>query len=114
MNWIQLNSIEQLSEITQESENQQILIFKHSTTCSISATALARIERKWNQAELSDTKTYFLDLLRYRPISGAVATTYKVEHESPQVLLIKNGNCIYHESHWAISYEDIKEQIIQK
>ena len=62
MNWIQLNSIEQLSEITQESENQQILIFKHSTTCSISATALARIERKWNQAELSDTKTYFLDL----------------------------------------------------
>ncbi len=113
MNWVQLTDIEQLSAINQESKNQTVLIFKHSTSCSTSATALARLERKWNLDELSEIKTYFLNLLRYRSLSNAIADAYQVEHESPQVLLIQDGQCVYHESHWGISYDEIKEQLVQ-
>ncbi len=104
MNWINLTDIEQIKTIVEESQHEAVLIFKHSTRCSISSTALNRLERAWN---LENAKAYYLDLIANRPISNALAEQFEVEHQSPQVLIIKNGNCVYHESHWDISYEGI-------
>ena len=109
MNWNKITDPQQLSQIKEESAQQPILIFKHSISCSTSATALARLERKWNQEEVGHLKPYYLDLVRFRPISNAIAEKFEVEHESPQVLIIQNGKTIYHESHWGIDYEKIKE-----
>jgi bacillithiol system protein YtxJ len=81
------------------------LLFKHSTRCSISTVALERL----NKSSLSDrVPAYLLDLLSYREISNAIATRLQVPHESPQVLLIKNGECFYDESHLSITVEDIE------
>jgi bacillithiol system protein YtxJ len=53
---------------------------------------------------------YYLDLIRFRPVSSKVADTFGVDHESPQILLIRNGQCVYDESHMGITMDDILEQ----
>lgn len=107
MNWIPLTSPEQLAIIQQASFSRTQVIFKHSTRCSISSTVLSRLERG-TAPEAIDF--YFLDLLNYRPLSAQIAEQFRVHHESPQVLLIRNGECIYDESHTAITPEEIAEQ----
>ncbi|MCU0471076.1 MAG: bacillithiol system redox-active protein YtxJ [Arcicella sp.] len=108
MNWNTLTEINQLQTIKEESYNYPVLILKHSTTCSISSTALNRLERNWKQEKVGDLKPYYLDLLRYRPISNEIANLFKVEHQSPQVLIIQNGDCIYDASHFDISFGELE------
>ena len=107
MNWNQLTSIEQLSQIDELSETKPVLVLKHSTTCSISRASLGRIERTWSEENNEIITLYYLDLLAYRNVSNEIAQHYDVKHESPQVLLIKNGKCIYSESHMAINMPEI-------
>lgn len=111
MNWNKLDDEEVLEKIDSESAAQPVMIFKHSTRCSISAAALNRMERNWNDSDSEKVKPYFLDLLANRSLSNSVAERYNVQHESPQVLVIKNGQCIYNASHMDISYKDILEQV---
>jgi bacillithiol system protein YtxJ len=108
MNWNTITEIEQLQAIKEESYNYPVLILKHSTTCSISGTALNRLERNWKQEKVGELKPYYLDLLRYRPISAEIANFFKVEHQSPQVLVIQNGECIYNASHFDISFAELE------
>jgi bacillithiol system protein YtxJ len=108
MKWNQLKAADQLEAIKKESTVTNILIFKHSTRCNISRTSLDRLERKWNDQEMSNVKPYFLDLLNFREISGLIAQQFNVEHESPQILLINNGKAILDQSHFSIDYDQIK------
>ena len=109
--WIQLTQPEQLVDIVRESEDQTVLIFKHSTSCSISAAAKSRLERQWADAGLENVKLYYLDLLRYRPISNEIAEKFGVRHESPQLLLIQQGECRYDASHMGIRLSDVQSQL---
>lgn len=113
LNWSPLNDTRTLEDLDASSfldSHQAILIFKHSTRCSISAMSLSRLERKWD-VEPSKVPAYFLDLLNHRDISNAIAEKYQVEHQSPQVLLIKNGKCIYDASHGDIEASEIKRHL---
>ncbi|GAA4733802.1 bacillithiol system redox-active protein YtxJ [Flavisolibacter ginsenosidimutans] len=104
MNWNYLTDEGQLQEIISQSQTKPQVIFKHSTRCSISAVALQRMQ-KAKQPDGLDF--YFLDLLAHRPLSNKVAEVFGVHHESPQVLLIKDGKCIFDESHLGISMNDL-------
>jgi len=108
MNWIDLYDIQQLADIKELSKTRPQVIFKHSTRCSISTMAKSRLERN-EQPETGDF--YYLDLLKYRSISDQVAEDFGVAHQSPQILLIKNTECVYEESHSGIQMDDITEQI---
>ncbi len=110
MNWTPLTSEAQLQEIINTSE-QPAVIFKHSTRCSISATALNRLERAWKDAEMAPVKAYYLDLLSYRPVSNQIESTFGITHQSPQLLLIRNGKCVYNSSHFDITYPALREQL---
>lgn len=106
MEWNQLTSAEQLTVIKEKSAQKPQVIFKHSTRCSISSVAWQRLQK----GALPDgADFYFLDLLKYRPLSNAVADEFGVHHESPQVLVVKEGKCIYDESHMSISLNDVIE-----
>lgn len=112
MNWEHLTEASQLENIIQESNQTTVGIFKHSTRCSISSTALDRLERNWAKAEQKGgLKMYYLDLIAHRDISNKIATDLGVEHESPQFILLKNGEVVYHESHYGINLDEILEQI---
>ena len=109
--WQPLTQAEQLQDIVRESHEKPVLIFKHSTTCSISAAAKGKMERQWADAGLTDTKLYYLDLLRFRPISAEIAQKFGIRHESPQLLLIKDGECQYNASHMGIRLSDVKSVV---
>ena len=104
--WIPLNQIEQLTEI--QSNPGLTLIFKHSTQCPVSSMAKKSFE--WDLDKIpSEVSLYFLDLIRFRNISNAIAEKWNVLHESPQVILIEAGKAIFHESHAEISAIKIGE-----
>jgi bacillithiol system protein YtxJ len=108
-----LTDEKQLAEIRQNSFNinlKAILLFKHSTRCSISDVALNRLERAW-KLPVETVPAYYLDLIKFRNISSLIAQELEVEHQSPQILIIKNGKCIYTASHSEISYAAIIEKM---
>ncbi len=111
MNWIPLTTEDQLLQIKERSATVPQVIFKHSTRCGTSSMVLSRLERS-DVPALVDF--YFLDLIRYRNISNKIAEVFNVYHESPQILLIKNGECVYDESHMGIQMDELVEQAAAK
>ncbi len=108
MSWNDLTEEAQLDAIKKESAQKPVVILKHSTRCSISSMAKGRLERSVAPEGVS---FYYLDLIRYRNISNKIAEVFGVHHESPQVLIIRNGSCVYDDSHNGISMEEIIEQV---
>lgn len=108
MEWISLEDTKQLDEILAESARGPVLIYKHSTRCSISLMAFDRLERSWDASATGNLKRYFLDLLSFRDISNQIAERFNVEHQSPQILLISGGKSVLDLSHYEISFERIK------
>lgn len=105
MNWIPLINEHQLEEIKINSSDKPQLIFKHSSRCSISSMARNRLDKNEFPEGID---FYFLDIINHRNISNKIASDFKVHHESPQVLLINKGTCVYNESHSGIQMDEIK------
>ncbi len=110
INWKTLDRKEQIEEIAALSYQRPCIIYKHSTRCSLSSISRYRLESGWDFME-SEIAAYFLDVIEYRGISQEAARYFEVHHESPQLLLIRNGECIYDASHLDISAEELKESI---
>jgi monothiol bacilliredoxin len=107
MNWISLETEQQVQEIKERSHARLQVIFKHSIRCGVSGVVKHRLE-KGKLPE--DIDYYFLDIIHNRIISNQIAEEFKVYHESPQVLLISKGECVYDESHTGISSQEIMAQ----
>ena len=108
MNWREFTTEEALEEIKTRSAEKPQVIFKHSTRCSISSMAKSRLERA---VAPEGIEFNYLDLIAHRNVSAKIADVFDVEHASPQVLIIKDGNCIYDESHNAINMDEIVEAV---
>ncbi|QQR97364.1 MAG: bacillithiol system redox-active protein YtxJ [Sphingobacteriales bacterium] len=101
MNWEILTDKQQFDSLMQ---NETLFaVFKHSTRCSISSMAKNRIEKEWNH----QFPIYYLDLLQHRDVSNHIADVTNIEHQSPQLIVIKNGKPIYDASHNFIYVNDI-------
>ncbi len=100
--WQELTSLEQLGHIEEISKTKTQAIFKHSTRCGISRMVLRNFESSF---DLNDDQVdlYYLDLLNYRDISSEIATRFQVFHESPQFIIIRNGETVHHSSHSMIT-----------
>ena len=109
INWIPLTFMGQLDEMVAFSKNKPAVIFKHSTRCSVSRFALKQFENEFGVEERVDA--YFLDLLEHRDISNAIASRFGVYHQSPQLLLIKEGKSVYDVSHSDIDAEELKGKL---
>lgn len=107
-NWIPLEHVGQLDELVAYSEQNTVLIFKHSSRCSVSRFALKQFERDFDIENLgTEVLVYFLDLLQYREISNEIAGRFQVTHQSPQLILVKNGKSVYDVSHSDIDAAEI-------
>ncbi|MEZ4853697.1 bacillithiol system redox-active protein YtxJ [Flavobacterium sp.] len=109
MNWIALASLQQLDEIIEQSTSKAIVIFKHSTRCGVSRMVLNQFEKEYLSEDKVDL--YFLDLLNHRDISNEIANRFEVVHQSPQLLLIKNGVVVYDASHNDINAMELENFI---
>ena len=108
--WIPLVTVEQLGDIDKKSFEKPQVIFKHSTTCGISRMALNQFTSQYSIPE-GQLDLYFLDLKSYRQVSNEVANKFNVVHESPQLLIVKNGKVVSHASHGGIIELDLQGKI---
>jgi bacillithiol system protein YtxJ len=108
--WNDLTQLKQLEDIIEESAETPVVIFKHSTRCSISRMALKSFEREY-AIEEGKAKPYFLDLLEHRDVSNEIASRFDVQHQSPQLILIKNGKAVYNSSHSDIDAATVKNKL---
>ena len=109
IDWRPLTDIGQLNEIINESTQKPVAIFKHSTRCGVSRMSLKEFESEF---DLHDFVTpYFVDLLENQQVSAAIEKRFGIEHQSPQLILIKNGEPIYDASHGNIYADDLKRYL---
>lgn len=111
MDWNILESISQLDEIKELSGEKPVLIFKHSTRCSVSGMAWDRLKRNWKKEDSEKVTPYFLDLIRHRDVSNQIEKVFSVYHESPQIIIVKSGKAVYDNSHMGINYADIMGRV---
>ena len=110
MNWIPLKSEDQINDIKNNSEKNPQIIFKHSTRCSISSMAKNRLDKSENP---EGADFYYLDIINYRSVSNKIAEEFRILHQSPQVIVINGGKCVYNESHSGIHMDEIKSIVEQ-
>ncbi len=105
-----MENMSDLSKASDLSIECPVLLFKHSTRCSISSMALSSFNREW---QLSEDKCliYYLDILKFRDISNEIARLTGVIHQSPQAILLSGKIAIYSASHGAIDAESIEKLI---
>lgn len=106
---IELATLPQLDSIFEKSYQKPQLLFKHSTRCSISSMALNRMNK--GLSKMKDFDIHYLDLIAHRDVSNAIASKTAVEHQSPQVIVLKEGKAVYSATHHAIDPEEIAGSI---
>lgn len=107
--WRPLSDLGQLNEIVSESTDKTVIVFKHSTRCGVSRMVLKQFENEFDLHE--EVIPYFLDLLAHRNVSNEIASRFGVFHQSPQLIVIKNGNAVFNHSHSDINAKDLKRYI---
>lgn len=110
VNWHPLTRMEQLEQMEKESAEQPVALFKHSTSCGVSAFVRRNLETSLKDGGEGSSKLYFLDLLAHRDISNEVARRWGVQHESPQLIILQDGKVVDHASHSSISASMIQNR----
>ena len=106
--WKLLTSLEQLPQLEEASKTRPVAIFKHSTRCGISRMVLRQFESGY-EIDPAHMDLYFLDLLRYREVSDEVGIRFQVIHQSPQLIVLKNGITVAHASHHGIRPHELEQ-----
>ena len=112
LTWNNISSESDVDQLVDLSHSHPVVIFKHSTRCSISSMIKGRMEREApDPKEAKDFKAYYLDLIQFRSVSNWIAQKFGVEHESPQVIVLQNSKVVYQASHTSIHWDDILDAI---
>lgn len=110
--WKTLTTVEEAASLIERSKEKPVGIFKHSIRCGISSMVKYQLEGSWNFGP-EEIDFYYLDLITYRPTSNAVAELTGVHHQSPQLIVLQNGQVVHHSSHHAISVANIHQVLKQ-
>lgn len=109
VNWVHLDAENKLNDLIKESNDKPVMFFKHSTRCSISSMALSRLESNW---DLEDAVIpVYLDLIAHRDLSNKLVEVFTVDHQSPQIILVKDGISVLDISHSEISVDAVKKSL---
>ena len=109
--WKPLTTLRVLEELGIESYHRPVFIFKHSTRCNISSIAKMRLEDQWNSKTDQAASFYVLDVIANRDLSSLVAQQFEIYHESPQILVIIDGECTHDASHFDITADELREVV---
>jgi len=109
VHWKDLQQMSDLAIIDGISSNKPVMIYKHSTRCGVSLTVKRNLEKSWNSELEQLLEPWYLDLLNHRDISNEIAKRYGIGHESPQILVIRNGKCIFDASHGEVEMDEVQK-----
>ena len=113
IHWNEIRDDVSPEELSELSNTDLLLIFKHSTRCGTSYMALDRLTEQWDSEKVEGLRSCFLDVISYRELAREIGAFFKVPHQSPQLLLIRNGECIFESSHSGIKFSDV-EAVMRK
>ena len=99
----ELLSVDEWNEVLEKSKEEPILVLKHSTTCPISTGAFSRVD-----GFETDIPKYFLKVRESRPVSNEIESALDVVHQSPQLIMLKEGKAVWNASHTVITENEIK------
>lgn len=107
--WVNITEEQDIEDLEKRSFEKPVVIFKYSTRCGISRITLRKFET--DLPENLDVAYYFMDLVKYRSLSNEIADRLKVRHESPQLIVLKDGKVIHHSSHQDINAKQLSDYI---
>ena len=105
--WRHITEMSHLDEIVEASKSKPQLIYKHSTRCGVCSMVRNRLDSEWSHNGRIDP--WHLDLLAHRDISNAIANRFNIRHESPQIIILSNGNAVVHVSHASLGSRDLDQ-----
>lgn len=97
----EIHDTEELAALFEKSNEQPIVLFKHSTTCPISSGVYQEVSK-------ADADINLIVVQHARSVSNAVAEKTGVRHESPQAIILKNEQVVYHASHYDVTAQDVE------
>lgn len=100
----EVNTIEEIDSLIEKSNEQAVIFFKHSTTCPISHG----VHREVSNA---DAEINLIIVQTARAVSNHIAEKTGVRHESPQAIVVKNGEVVYHASHYDVTADDLENSL---
>lgn len=106
-----LTSLEQWEDALKATSERPLLVFKHSTSCSISAGAYEDFVHFVEDSKRPDVDYAIVHVIEDRPVSNAIAETLGVRHQSPQAILVREQKPVWDESHWKITYDFLAEKL---
>jgi bacillithiol system protein YtxJ len=106
-----LTSVDQWEQAVQGTSERPLLVFKHSTSCPISAGAHDEYVKYVGDAKAPDVDFAIVHVIEERPVSNAIAEALGVQHKSPQAILVKDGQPVWDESHWNITYDFLSQKL---
>jgi len=101
--WREITSIEEWDKVMSDSASRQVIVLKHSTRCPVSASALEEYEAYLADKPNPDTDYYLVKVIESRPVSNKIAEDLGVVHQSPQMILVKDGKAVWNTSHWSVT-----------
>jgi len=96
-----IHEIKELDALIEQSSEQAVILFKHSTTCPISVGVYQEISN-------ADADINLIVVQQARDVSSAIAERTGVKHESPQAIVLKNGEVVYHASHYDVTAQEVE------
>ncbi|MBD2846217.1 bacillithiol system redox-active protein YtxJ [Paenibacillus sp. IB182496] len=108
-----LETTEQWDAALAASSERPLLVFKHSTRCSVSAGAHDELTTFLSDVKSPAFDAVLVNVVEDRPVSNRIEEQLEVKHASPQALLVEAGNVTWHTSHWHITYAALEEKLRQ-
>ena len=102
----EISSSQTLSEVLDESCQRKIVIFKHSTTCPVSARAWREVQNFISEST-NEVLVTMIKVIESRPVSNQVAEELGIKHQSPQVLLVSDRQVLWNASHQSVTESNI-------
>ena len=104
--YTEITTLPEWENVLQKSKEKPVLLFKHSTTCPVSAAAY----REFTSFK-SDVEAYLVKVIESRPVSNEIESNLGVQHQSPQIFIVSNEEPIWHASHWNITETKIGQAL---
>lgn len=106
--WEMISDPSQVDPIIEASKEKPQLIYKHSHRCSVCFAAKGALEQA-SDTVLQHADMHFVNVVRSRDASNKIASELDIRHQSPQAILVDNGEVVWHGSHGSIDADAILE-----
>jgi bacillithiol system protein YtxJ len=102
--FVKITDINAFQGLIERSKERPVVIFKHSLTCPVSAGAYDQMAEFAGEVAL-------VEVQQARELSREIENRLGLAHESPQVIVLRNGQVVWNASHFKITADAVTEAV---